>query len=98
MERCVMKGVYPKTNDIFLKGFELFEQQQYEDALKAFEASARAKPDDADVHYGLGLMYLLTGDRGSAMEEHRILKTLNSNLSTRLLEFISPPGQFSLKV
>ena len=93
-----MKSVNPKTNDVFLKGFELFEQERYEDAIRAFKASVRARPDDADVHYSLGLMYLLTGDRDAAMDEYRILKSLNPNLGRKLKGFISPSKQFTLEV
>jgi len=93
-----MKSVNPKSNDFFLKGFELFEQKRYEDALRAFKASVRARPDDADVRYGLGLMYLLTGDKNAAMNEYRILKSLNANLGKKLKGFISPARQFTLEV
>jgi tetratricopeptide (TPR) repeat protein len=93
-----MRSVNLKTNDIFLKGFEFFEQKRYEDALKAFKASARARPEDADVRYSLGLMCLLTGDRDAALIEYEILKSLNSPLAEKLGDFISPHQQFSLKV
>ncbi len=93
-----MRSLNPKTNDIFLKGFELFEQERYEDALRAFQASARARPKDACVHYGLGLMYLLTGDKEAALTEYEILKSLDRTLGRKLQDFISPPQQFSLKV
>ena len=93
-----MKSVNPKTNDVFLKGFELFEQERYEDAIRAFKATVRAKPDDANVHYSLALMYLLTGDKDAAMNEYRILRSLNADLGKKLIGFISPPGQFKLEV
>jgi len=93
-----MKSVNPKTNDVFLKGFELAEQERYEDAIRVFKASARAKPNDADVHYGLGLMYLLTGDKDAAINEYRVLKSLDADLGKKLIGFISPPGQFTLEV
>ncbi|UCE67960.1 MAG: tetratricopeptide repeat protein [Candidatus Zixiibacteriota bacterium] len=93
-----MKSVNPKTKDIFLKAFELFEQERYEEALRAFKASVQAKPDDANIHYSLALMYLLTGDKNAALNEYRILKSLDADLGKKLIKFISPSGQFKLEV
>jgi tetratricopeptide (TPR) repeat protein len=98
MERCVKRGIYPKTNDIFLKGFELFEQNRYDEALRAFEESVKAKPDSPEMRYGLGLMYLFTGNKIAALEEYRILRSLDAGLSKRLIGFISPSNQFTLDV
>ena len=81
-----------KAKDSLLKGFEFCESEQYDDALKAFEASARARPEAAEIHYGLGLLYLLLGDKNSAEKEQKILKSLNVNLGKKLMSFISESG------
>jgi tetratricopeptide (TPR) repeat protein len=88
----------PINKNLFFKALELARNDHYEDAIKAFQASLRADPNDAETHYSLGLMFLLTGKKDAAMEEYRLLKTLDDELGKRLLDFISPPRQFSLEV
>jgi hypothetical protein len=41
------------------------------------------------AHYNLGLAYLITGDKGSALEEYKILKTLNAELANKLFNLIN---------
>jgi tetratricopeptide (TPR) repeat protein len=60
----------------------------YTEAIQAFKQVIRIKPDYADAHYGLGVAYLIIGDRGSALNEYKILKNLDNNLSNRLFNLI----------
>lgn len=88
----------PATKKLFFRALELAQKDQYEDAIRAFKASLKADPDDAEARYSLGLMFLLKGDKEAAMEEYQVLRTLDEALGRKLLDFISPPQQFSLKV
>lgn len=88
----------PGTKKLFFRALELAQNDRYEDAIRAFKASLKADPGDAEARYSLGLMYLLAGDKDAALEEYQALKSLDDSLGKKLLDFISPPRQFSLKV
>jgi thioredoxin-like negative regulator of GroEL len=86
------------TKKLFFRALELAQNDRYEDAIRAFKASLQADPDDTEARYSLGLMYLLVGNKDADMEEYQALKLLDDGLARKLLDFISPSGQFSLKV
>ena len=48
----------------------------------------RTNPDDAGAHLNLGIAYLSLNDRGSALEQYKILKSLDSKLANKLFNFI----------
>ena len=41
------------------------------------------------AHYNLGVVYLETGDKSSAIEEYKILKTLDPELANKLFNLIN---------
>jgi len=43
------------------------------------------------MHHNLGNAYLQIGDNASAMEEYKILKTLNTQMADKLFYTISRP-------
>ncbi len=46
-------------------------------------------PDYADAHYNLGICYVfLLNDRGSALEQHKILKSIGSEWANKLFNII----------
>jgi Tfp pilus assembly protein PilF len=57
-------------------------------ASEAFKQAVRIKPDYADAHLGLGLTYLALGDKGSALDEYKILKILDHDLANTLFNQI----------
>ena len=46
-------------------------------------------PDFAEAHMGLGISYLMVGDKESAFKEYEILKTLNAQKTGLLLNLIN---------
>ncbi len=60
----------------------------YKEAIEAYKQALRIKPDDVRMHFNLGVTYLSAGDRDSAIKQYEILKTLDSNLATRLSSLI----------
>jgi len=46
------------------------------------------KPSLAEAHLNLGMAYLKLGDKGSAMEEYKILRGLNQELANKLFNLI----------
>jgi lipoprotein NlpI len=60
-----------------------------QDAIETFRQAIRIKPDYADAHCNLGNAYLLSGDKGLALEEYKILKTLDAELANKLFNWIN---------
>src|SRR2546425_730931 len=61
---------------------------RWQEAVAAFQQAIRLKPDFAEAHLNLGVAYLILGDRDLALEEYKILRTLDQNLADDLFSFI----------
>ena len=59
-----------------------------QEAIDAYKQAIRIKPDYALAHYNLGLSYLYLNNKGSALEEYKILKSLDSELAEELFNTI----------
>jgi len=60
-----------------------------QEVIDAYKQAIRIKPDYADAHYNLGVIYcLITSDKGSALEEYKILKTLDAEQANKLFNLI----------
>jgi tetratricopeptide (TPR) repeat protein len=70
-------------------GNAYFKLGHYQDAIEAYKQAIRIKPDDAEAHYLLGITYLIIGDKDSALEEYKILKTLDVELAKELFNLIN---------
>ena len=62
---------------------------KYKEAAEAFQQAIRIDPDDADAYLSLGIAYLSLNDRGSALEQYKILKSLDSVLANKLFSIIN---------
>ena len=60
----------------------------YKEAIESFKQAIKINPDDAKVHISLGLAYLGLNDRGSAVEQYKILKKLDTELANKLFNEI----------
>ena len=58
------------------------------DKVELYKLALRVDPDDADAHFGLGDANLHFKDRGSALEEYKKLKELDSELADKLFDLI----------
>ena len=54
----------------------------------SYKQAIRIDPDDVDAHYNLGLVYVLLNDRGSALEQYKILNSFDSELTNELFNSI----------
>jgi Flp pilus assembly protein TadD len=72
---------------------------RWQEAIEAHKQAIRIKPDDAVAHCNLGITYLMADDKDSALEEYKILKTLDAELANKLFNLIhkqvspNPPPQ-----
>jgi tetratricopeptide (TPR) repeat protein len=57
-------------------------------AVSAYKQLIRRAPDNASLHYSLGVVYLLLKDRAAALEEYKILQTLDKEKANDLFNCI----------
>ncbi len=74
----------------FLLGQTFGAVDRYQEEMVEFKEAIRLKPDFAEAHAGLGVAYLDLGDRGAALEEYRILKSLDAKMAAGLFGLIYP--------
>jgi Tfp pilus assembly protein PilF len=60
------------------------------EAADTLKQIIRIEPDNADAHYYLGLTYIIKGNKGSALDEHKILKELDKERANELFNMIYP--------
>jgi|ETNmetMinimDraft_2_1059921.scaffolds.fasta_scaffold160570_1 tetratricopeptide (TPR) repeat protein len=58
------------------------------EAIEAYKQVIRINPDDAEAHYLLGFFYNVLDDKGSALEQYKILKDLDSEVANELFNLI----------
>lgn len=80
------------TSDIghFGLGEAYMNLEQYADAIVEFKEALRLSegPGVTNTHYHLGLAYIRSGDRESALKEYEVLKERKSDLAGRLWQEI----------
>ena len=60
----------------------------YKEAIEAFKQTIMIIPNHVYAHYSLGIAYLKLNDKGSALEQHKILKSLYPLLANKLFNLI----------
>jgi|GEM_PF-7063152 len=73
-------------------GNAYYKLERYPEAIESFKQGIRIDPEvtgAALAHYSLGVLYLyINNDRGSALEQYKILKDLNKDLANKLFNAI----------
>ena len=64
------------------------KQGRSQEAISHLNEALRINPNFAEAHYNLGKAYLMISDRGLALKEYEILKTLNRGLANDLYQEI----------
>ena len=59
----------------------------HKDAVNAFKQAIKINPHYVWAHFHLGYAYIILEDKGSALEQYSILKSLGSVLADELLKF-----------
>jgi len=67
-------------------GFAYYKLGRYKDAIESSKQSIRIEPDNAYTHWILGVSYLMTSDKDSALNEYKILKILDIDLANNLFK------------
>ncbi len=72
---------------LLTKGLDLAHEGRIEDAIQMLKTSLCINPKKPETHYGLGLLYLLIGDRDAAMKAYETLNSIDAELAKKLAEF-----------
>jgi len=67
-------------------GFAYYKLGRYKEAIESSKQSIRIEPDNAYTHWILGVSYLMTSDKDSALNEYKILKILDIDLANNLFK------------
>ena len=69
-------------------GVTYYNLGRHQESIEALKQAIRIKPDYAVAHCNLGIAYLIVGDKGSALEEYKILKTIDAEQANKLFNLI----------
>ncbi len=70
-------------------GKGLIDLGRYQEAVEVYVAMLAKYPKDSAVRYHLGVAYISLGNKTAALEQHHILKTLDTDLANKLFRDIS---------
>ena len=71
-------------------GVMYWQQGQFNEVVEACRNAIKIKPDYVEASYVLGLCYVALGEKDLAMEEYKILKTLDEQVADELFKQIPP--------
>ncbi|MCK4376897.1 MAG: tetratricopeptide repeat protein, partial [Actinomycetia bacterium] len=69
-------------------GWVYSQLKNYEKAVEAYKKTILIRADYIYAHYGLGMIYLVQGDRSAALGEYKFLKDLDKDISDKLFNMI----------
>jgi Flp pilus assembly protein TadD len=76
----------PNSTEAYNKlGDAYYYAGRLNEAIEAYKQAARLRPDQAEAYYNLALAYMEIGDRESAMEQSRLLQSIDAELNKKLL-------------
>ena len=77
------------ASELLNRGIECVNNDDLYSARRLFEKTISIDPHYSEAHYGLGLLYLILGNKAAAMKECKSLEKLNSNLKKKLANHIN---------
>jgi tetratricopeptide (TPR) repeat protein len=81
-----LKRVFEKAE--WASGHLVYNQERVRTGIQEFRSLASQYPKADAIHYCLGELFLKLGDRASALDEYRTLKSMNSGWASVLFEKI----------
>ncbi len=72
----------------FHLGFTFAKLGRPDERVNAYRQAVAVKPDFAEAHYSLGVVYALANRRSEALEEQKILEKLDADLAAQLAMLI----------
>jgi len=66
----------------------LYNGGRYSEAIEAYRAMTKLRPELAGAHYNLALTFIAINDKEGARREYDVLRTLNPAMATQLQSLI----------
>ncbi|HEX4165513.1 MAG TPA: tetratricopeptide repeat protein [Bryobacteraceae bacterium] len=91
---------YPKSRDARRElGISYYQQHQYDEAIKQFEALQAIDPDDVAAHYNLSILYRRIGQKQKASEQAALFATkqIDPGAPTYSLDFLRKHPEISVE-
>lgn len=89
---------YPESRDSRRElGISYYQQHQYDEAIKQFEALQQIDPDDIAAHYNLAILYRRMGEKDKAAEQAALFATkqIDPGAPTYSLDFLRKHPEIS---
>jgi len=74
-------------------GFAYSLVDRNQESINAFKEAVRINPNLGIAHWGLATNYLQLGDRNAALQEHKIMQTLDPDLAKKFEKYLYPPAK-----
>ncbi len=91
---------FPKSRDARRElGISYYQQHQYDEAVKQFEALQAIDPDDLAAHYNLSILYRRMGEKEKAAEQANLfaIKQIDPGAPTYSLDFLRKHPEISVE-
>ena len=72
----------------FDRGVDYLKSGMYKEAIETIKVAIERDPEHAMSYYNLGVIYNLSNDKDSALEQHEILNGLDFDLADQLFRLI----------
>jgi len=69
-------------------GYALTQAHRQQQAIASYKQALALKPDFAEAHHNLALLYYQRGERALALEQYHLLKSIDYEMSQKLFEII----------
>jgi tetratricopeptide (TPR) repeat protein len=69
-------------------GYALTQAHKHQQAIACYKQALALKPDFAEAHHNLAVLYLQRGDRSSALEQYHLLQSIDYAMSQKLFQII----------
>ena len=69
-------------------GFALSKTGRRKQAISSYKQALLLKPDFAEAHHNLAILYLEQGERALALEQYSLLKSIDYELAQKLFAII----------
>ncbi len=86
----ILKADHSYFNASILMADLYTELKDYDNAIEELKFASLYSPKNPDIHFRLGKIYMLQGNKNSAIEEYRILKEIDSRMAQDLFVMLFP--------
>jgi tetratricopeptide (TPR) repeat protein len=83
---CISFSTLAQSPSLLEKGYKLYEEENYTEALKVFEKAAAETPDNPEIYYLMGVCRSLTDDNYTALQNFALAIELDPSYAEAYYE------------